>query len=152
MGLEQAIVTGTYFVRTKFIQGIPTPYTIQWSPFPGGFCLDDDFEPNDRVDDSPELPGEIDTDLKLCGHDDDWFSFPVAPGTKVEVTLLSRGEAPPVLEIFDDREIRRVGRDDGDEESKSIVYRGDHVGNLFVRVSQEDADARTNYALHFVTR
>ncbi len=151
--VPRAATDGPYYVRVKFTQGIPTPYVIQWIPVSDGFCHDDPFEPNDKLEAAVEVTDGRAWDMKLCGRDDDWFVHEIKSGQEVEVRVEQRESSPmPVIELFDDRELRRISRDDSGDPKKSLVFKGTHVGNFFVRVSQDDPDAHSDYAIHFVPR
>lgn len=151
--VPEAAADGPYYLRVKFNQGIPTPYTIEWTPVPDGFCHDDPHEPNERLEDATELTDTRTWDMKLCGQDEDWFSHEIKPGQEVEVIVEEReGKQIPIVELYDDRSLQRIAKDDSEAPEKSLVFKGDHTGNFFVRVWQEDADADTDYAIRFVPK
>jgi hypothetical protein len=144
---------GPYYARVKFTQGVPTAYVVQWTPVPDGFCHDDPFEPNDRLEDAADLANGRTWDMRLCGRDDDWFVHGTTAGKEVEVRVSQRESTPvPVVELFDDRSMRRVAIDDSSDSEKRLIFKGTHDGNLFVRISQDDPDGDTDYAIHFVPR
>ncbi len=130
---------GTYYlVVDTYSAEVTGSYTIQWTVTAGGFCANDDYEPNNEAGEAVSLgASDIDTgaldqgegeptasvDFELCSDDVDFFSFGHMGGnvsvshTVVEEAGTISGEVLQLVMV-------------GDDDNGYTATAGDKMGDL----------------------
>ncbi len=135
------------YLKVNHTTGVGVPYTLDYSVWPDGFCLNDDHEPNEVAQDGKVLPPRFRWDMKMCAFDDDWYRQPVEAGKEIKITFDITSGEPFRVDIFRDNEEKPFWSDETTLAAKYFKHTPDRTGDLYIRVSPLFAQTETIYGV-----
>lgn len=140
----------------------PVAYSIRRHNVPGGFCLNDTFEPSNTLADAHRIAPNQWTAARLCKGDEDWYVIDVPERDTLNVyvesifdpTIKDQKHYLPDVEIYEPGKPQPVlvnSDEDGPSHSKIVGYVSTKTGPYYVRVLPALIDADTRYAVRLYT-
>ena len=132
-------------VYAQFLQfeAVDAPVSMELIVVPGGFCLDDNWEPNNTAQGAHDVgsnPVTTFRDFTLCSGEQDWFTFSANAGKTVEIDMTTLSGSNPTIEVFAGgyADTDRVARDNTSNSPKSLEFRPDAETVYWVRMLSDD--------------
>jgi hypothetical protein len=157
----------TYFLEMQSSGGIesinaPVPYAIRRHNVPGGFCLNDNFEPSDTLAEAHRIVPNQWTAARLCKGDEDWFVIDVPERDTLNIYVESIFDPAqseqkvylPDIEVYEEGNATPVlvnTEEDGPSHSKLAAFTSARSGPHYVRVIPAIIDVNTRYAVRLYT-
>jgi hypothetical protein len=130
--------TGLYTVRVHAGgRGVFTRYDLAFDITRN--CTDDDFEPNDQVEEATVLEPGAHEDRRICGDNDDWYAVQLYAGETMTATIDFAGSLGDLdLELYDaEHDLIEAAETDGDQESIEYVAAAPQM--VFLRIPGDEA-------------
>ncbi len=150
--VENADESGQWGISVFFSDGTTGPYELTYVAVDGGFCRNDNFEPNDtRAQAGRAQVGQFAT-LRLCADDEDWYRIPLEAGTEYEWLVLALSGDAVGIEIFEPNAETRVLRDTSPREEKTLAFEAAQTGEYLVHVFHTGDAEPSEYFIGFSER
>ncbi len=134
-----------YYLGVLHEFGVKVPYRLSFAVWPGGFCENDRYEPNDDSDEATTLTHSVRWTMKLCEGDDDWFLQSVKAGESLDLFIATLEGEIPRVEVFRDEEPEPILVDDSSRDEKVLLYKSDRAADYYIRFSPMFAHAESMY-------
>lgn len=150
--VEHADQAGDWAVSVFFSDGTTGPYELSYIPVQGGFCRNDNYEPNDVAEQAGRAQvGQFAT-LRLCEEDADWYRIALSAGTQYEWLVLTQEGDAPGIEVYRPDGVTRVLRDTTPNREKTLAFEAAETGDYLVRVFHTGDGEPSEYFIGFSER
>ncbi|MBT6436108.1 MAG: hypothetical protein HOK28_23665 [Deltaproteobacteria bacterium] len=137
-------------VYAQFLQfeTVDAPVSMELIVVPGGFCLDDNWEPNNIAQGSHEVgtdPVTTFKDFTLCSGEQDWFTVTTSAGKTLELDMVTLSGATPTIEVFAGgyTDADRVARDNTANAAKHLEFNPEADTVYWVSILRDDGSEGT---------
>lgn len=136
----------------------PLAYSIQRYDVPGGFCVNDAFEPSDTLPDAHRITPNHVFQARLCKGDEDWYVIDLKKDETLNVYVESvfdtkhpdQHQLLPEIEVYEEGKAEPIlvnTDDDGPDHAKVASVKVTRDGPYYVRLLPALIDANTHYAV-----
>ncbi len=131
----------------KYKDGTGMPYTLEVMRGFQLFCTEDQWEPNDIMEEAVTRPPNIYYSMRICDGRDDWFQTDIDVGQEFIVNVETTNGQAPLVEIYEEGTAERVAFDFSEEKAKAVTYKTRKAGKHYVRLFPRYLDDTSSYGL-----
>lgn len=132
-------------VYAQFLQfeSVDAPVNMELIVVTGGYCLDDNWEPNNIAQGAHDIganPVTTFKDFTLCTGEQDWFTLSATAGKTVELDMTTLSGTTPTVEVFAGgyADSNRVARDNTTNSPKHLEFHPEADTIYWVRILSDD--------------
>jgi hypothetical protein len=151
LSVENAPEGGIYYVRLVHNLGNAGAYTLRHIIQRGGYCLDDELEPNNSAEVASEVALPAFFSARACQGDEDWFTWGNAPSADLSINVYSYLEGDPLGVEFYSEEGEILLRDTSQQTNKTLRL-DDAPAGVRTRVFALEEGTKPHYALEVNAR
>jgi hypothetical protein len=142
LNLAQLDQTPVYAQFFQF-ESVNAPVTMELIVVAGGYCLDDNWEPNNIAQGAHDMganPVTTFRDFTLCTGEQDWFTLSASAAKTFEIDMTTLSGTTPTVEVFADgyEDSNRVARDNTTNSPKHLEFHPEADTIYWVRILSDD--------------